>query len=124
MRQDDRLPFFQALRRARASAFPPDEFVEQEGLMLAGEILALARWAGIGPRVSVLDLCCGVAGPGRLITQELGCTYLGVDYSASALEIARERAGELLGRFEVSCIPPVPDGRFDVVLLFETMLAF
>jgi SAM-dependent methyltransferase len=92
--------------------------------MLSGEILALARQAGIAPGVSVLDLCCGVAGPGLLITQELGCTYLGVDYSSSALEIARERAGELPCRFEVSRIPPIPAGPFDVVLMFETMLAF
>jgi SAM-dependent methyltransferase len=124
MRQDDRVPFFGALQRARASAYPPGEFVDQEGFMLAGEILALARRAGIAPRVSVLDLCCGVAGPGRLITRELGCTYLGVDYSADALGIARKRAGELPCRFEVSRIPPIPAGPFDVVLMFETMLAF
>jgi SAM-dependent methyltransferase len=124
MKQDDRLPFFQALQQARGSAYPPGEFVEQEGFMLAGEILALAGRAGIAPGVSVLDLCCGVAGPGRLITQELGCTYLGVDYSSSAVEIARERAGELPCRFEVSHIPPIPAGPFDVVLMFETMLAF
>ncbi len=92
--------------------------------MRAGEIRALAGRAGIAPGVSVLDLCCGVAGPGRFITRKLGCAYLGVDYSASALEIARERAGDLPCRFEVSRIPPVPLGRFDVVLLLETMLAF
>jgi SAM-dependent methyltransferase len=124
MKQDDRLPFFEALQRARASAYPPGEFAEQEGFMLAGEILALARRAGIAPSVSVLDLCCGVAGPGRLIAQETGCTYLGVDYSAGALEIARDRTGELPCRFEVSHIPPIPSGPFDVVLMFETMLAF
>jgi SAM-dependent methyltransferase len=124
MKQDDRLPFFRALQPARASAYPPGEFVEQEGFMLAGEILALARRGGIAPRTSVLDLCCGVAGPGRLITKELGCTYLGVDYSSSALEIARERAAELPCRFEVSRIPPIPAGPFDAVLMFETMLAF
>ena len=92
--------------------------------MPAWQIRALARRAGIAPGVSVLDLCCGVAGPGRLITRELGCTYLGVDFSSSAIEIARERAGELPCRFEVSRIPPIPPGRFDVVLLFETLLAF
>jgi SAM-dependent methyltransferase len=72
----------------------------------------------------VLDLCCGVAGPGRFITRQLRCSYLGVDSSASAIEIARERAGDLPCRFEVSRIPPIPPGPFDVVLLLETMLAF
>src|SRR5207302_3147778 len=92
--------------------------------MSGGEILALARQAGIASGVSVLDLCCGVAGPGRFITQELGCSYLGVDLSASAIQIAQRRAAELSCRFEVSRIPPVPAGPFDVVLLLETMLAF
>jgi SAM-dependent methyltransferase len=124
VRQDDRAPFVRALQRARVSAYAPGEFVEQEGFMGAREIRALADRAGIASGVSVLDLCCGVAGPGRFITQELGCTYLGVDYSASAIEIARARADGLPCRFEVSDIPPLPRGRFDVVLLFETMLAF
>lgn len=92
--------------------------------MRAGEIRALALRAGIGPGVSVIDLCCGVAGPGRFITRELACTYLGVDFSSSAIEIARARAGDLSCRFEVARIPPVPRGPFDVALLFETMLAF
>ncbi len=63
-------------------------------------------------------------GRGRFITQELGCAYLGVDSSRSAVEIARERAGDLPCRFEVARIPPIPPGQFDAVLLFETMLAF
>jgi SAM-dependent methyltransferase len=124
MKQDERAPFIEALRRARTSAYAPGEFVEQESFMRATEVLTLAGRAGIAPGVSVLDLCCGVAGPGRLITRELGCAYLGVDYSASAIDVARERAGELPCRFEVSRIPPIPAGPFDVVLLFETMLAF
>jgi SAM-dependent methyltransferase len=124
VKQEERAPFEQALRRARVSAYAPGEYVEQENFMRAGEILALAERAGIAPGVSVLDLCCGVAGPGRFITRELGCTYLGLDLSASAIEIARERAGDLPCRFEVSRIPPLPPGPFDVVLLLETMLAF
>jgi SAM-dependent methyltransferase len=124
MKQDERAPFVQALQRARVSAYASGEFVEQESFMRAGEIRALAVRAGIGPGVSVLDLCCGVAGPGRFITQELGCAYLGVDSSPSAIDIARERAGDLPCRFEVAEIPPIPAGPFDVVLLLETMLAF
>jgi SAM-dependent methyltransferase len=122
--QDERAPFVRALRRARVAAYAPGEFVEQESFMRAEEIRALARRAGIAPGVSVLDLCCGVGGPGRLITREFGCTYLGVDSSSSAIGIARERALDLDCRFEVSRIPPVPAGPFDVVLLLETILAF
>ena len=124
MKQDERAPFVQALQQARLSAYAPGDFVDQESFMRAGEILSLAVQARIAPGVSVLDLCCGVAGPGRFITRELGCRYLGVDLSSSAIEIARERAGDLPCRFEVSRIPPIPPGPFDVVLLLETMLAF
>jgi sarcosine/dimethylglycine N-methyltransferase len=126
VRQDDRDPFDRALRRARESAYPPGEFVGQESFMRASEIVALARRAGIGPGVRVLDLCCGVAGPGRLVTAELGCAYLGVDASSSAVDLARERAGAagLDCRFHVARVPPLPAGPFDVVLLLATMLAF
>ena len=124
VKQDERAPFTRALERARVAAYAPGEFVEQESFMGAGEIRGLALRAGIAPGVSVLDLCCGVGGPGRYITRALGCSYLGVDLSASAIDIARERARELPCRFEVRQVPPVPPGPFDVVLLLETMLAF
>lgn len=124
MRQDERAPFVRALGRARVGAYAPGEFIEQESFMGAGEVRALARHAGIAAGVTVLDLCCGIGGPGRFITRERGCDYLGVDYSADAIEIARRRAGDLRCRFEVARIPPVPPGRFEVVLLLETMLAF
>src|SRR3954462_13042198 len=124
MRQDDRPPFERALQRARAAAYAPGEFVGQESFMTAGEIRALASRAGIGPGVEVVDLCCGVAGPGRLLARELGCDYLGLDASASAVAIARERAADLPCRFAVAQVPPLPAGPFDVVLLLETMLAF
>jgi SAM-dependent methyltransferase len=113
-----------ALERARAAAFPADQYVGQESFMQAGEIRELARQAGIGPGTLVLDLCCGTAGPGRMITAESGCRYLGVDYSGSALARARELAGDLPCRFEHAHVPPLPEGRFEVVLLLETMLAF
>ena len=57
--------------------------------MTAGEIRHLARRAGIGPVDSVLDLCCGVAGPGRLVAAETGCRYLGVDQDPAAVALAR-----------------------------------
>jgi SAM-dependent methyltransferase len=124
MRQDERAPFVTALQRAREAAYPPGEFVGQESFMRAGEIRALALRAGIRRGASVLDLCCGVAGPGLFVTRELGCAYTGVDSSASAVDIARRRAADLDCRFEVAQVPPLPPGPFDVILLLETMLAF
>jgi SAM-dependent methyltransferase len=124
VKQDERGPFVRALGRARESAYDPGEYVEQESFMRAGEIRALGVRAGIAPGVSVLDLCCGVAGPGRFLMHELGCDYVGVDSSPSAVGIARARARGLPCRFEAARIPPLPPGTFDVVLLLETMLAF
>jgi SAM-dependent methyltransferase len=113
-----------ALERARATAYPAGEYVGQESFMRAAEVRRLAQQARVGPGVPVLDLCCGVAGPGRMITAESGCRYLGVDHSASALATARQLAGKLPCRFEQAHLPPLPEGRFEVVFLLETMLAF
>ena len=63
MRQDDRAAFDRALHPARVAAYAPGEFVGQESFMTAGEIRALAVQAGVGPGITVLDLCCGIAGP-------------------------------------------------------------
>ena len=124
VRQDDRAPFDRALQpRARVG-------VRARRVRRAGELHDRRRDPGAGgagrhrPGVTVLDLCCGVAGPGRFLTRELGCDYLGVDASASAVAIARERADGLPCRFAVAQVPPLPAGSFDVVLLLETMLAF
>jgi ubiquinone/menaquinone biosynthesis C-methylase UbiE len=92
--------------------------------MRAAEVRTLAHRARVGPGVSVLDLCCGAAGPGRMITAESGCHYLGVDHSASALATAQQLTGNLPCRFEQAHLPPLPEGRFEVVLLLEAMLAF
>jgi ubiquinone/menaquinone biosynthesis C-methylase UbiE len=98
--------------------------VGQESFMRAAEVRGLAHQARVGPGVSVLDLCCGVAGPGRMITAESGCDYLGIDHSAGALATARQLARNLPCRFEQAHLPPLPEGRFEVVFLMETMLAF
>ena len=124
MGQDQRAPLLTALERARAAAYPVGEYVGQESFIRASEVRTLAHQTRIGPGISVLDLCCGVAGPGRMITAESGCRYLGVDHSASALATAQELAGNLPCRFEQAHLPPLPEGSFEVVLLLETMLAF
>ena len=114
----------EALSGAQQAAFGSAEYVEQESFIRASEIRALAGQAGIGRDVALLDLCCGVAGPGRFLVREFGCRYLGVDSSESAVAVAAIRADGLRCDFQVARIPPLPPGSFDVVLLLETMLAF
>jgi SAM-dependent methyltransferase len=121
---DGRRSLVEALRRGQVAAFGSGEYIEQESFIRASETRVLADQAGIGRDVSVLDLCCGIAGPGRLLTRELGCDYLGVDASEAAVAIAEDRAAGLSCRFAVARVPPLPAGPFEVVLLLETMLAF
>lgn len=125
-----------ALHDARIAAFSPGDYVGQESFMTRGDILSLAQQAGIGAGVSMLDLCCGTAGPGRLITSELGCDYLGIDYDEAAITLAQRRVSQLPCRFQVARLPPIPagiyggmndrirGGNYEVVLLLETFLAF
>ena len=117
-----------ALERAQRAAFGPAEYAEQESFVRASEIRVLAERAGIGPAHQTdaerHGADAGVAGPGRLLTRELGCDYVGVDASEDAIAVARERAGDLPCRFVVGEIPPLPQGTFDVVLLLETLLVF
>ncbi len=121
---DDRAAYGLALEQARQAAYPPGEYVGQESFMTASEIRALAGGARIGRADRVLDVCCGVAGPGRLVAAETGCRYLGVDLDPGAVAAARLAAADLPCRFEVRRVPPLPPGTFDVVLLLETLLAF
>ena len=83
----------------------------------------LARLAGIGAGMSVLDVGSGVGGPARLLAQAYGCTVTGVDLSEPFVEAARyltERTGQsgnvsfLAGS---ALVLPFEDGRFDAALL-------
>jgi SAM-dependent methyltransferase len=122
--QDERHSLVEALRGAQTAAIGPGEYVEQESFVRASEIRTLAQHAAIDSGVSVLDLCCGIAGPGRFLTRELSCDYTGVDSSAGAVAVATERARGLPCRFVVAQVPPLPPGEFEVVLLLEALLAF
>jgi len=120
----DRAAYGEALEPARLAAYPPGEYVGQESFVTAGEVRALVARAGVGPDATVLDLCCGVGGPGRLVAAVTGCRYLGVDEDPAAVRTARAAADGLPCRFETATVPPLPAGRFDVVMLLETLLAF
>ena len=122
--REDRRRAAAALARARREAYRPEPYTGQESFVSIHEVEALARAAGIGPGTQVLDLCCGVGGPGRALDRATGCRRLGVDRSVGALVLAREEARGG-GRFLAAEVPRLPlAGRFEVVLLVETFLAF
>jgi SAM-dependent methyltransferase len=120
----DRTTFAEALDEARLAAYPPGQYVGQESFMTAGEIRGLAERSEISHHDRVLDLCCGAAGPGRLVAAETGCDYLGEDEDPTAIAAARQAVAGQRCRFEVRRVPPLPPGEVDVVLLLETLLAF
>jgi SAM-dependent methyltransferase len=109
---------------AYRAGYPPGEFVGQESLATASQALEVAHRAGIGSGTSVVDLCCGSGGFGRHLVRALGCRYLGVDRSRAAITEARRRSSGLPCTFTTATVPPIPPGRYDVVLLLETFLAF
>ncbi|MCS5720210.1 methyltransferase domain-containing protein [Herbiconiux sp. CPCC 205763] len=124
MKMSRRADIDAALHDARVAAYLPGQFVGQESFMTADAVLALARNAGIDADTRVLDVCCGIGGPGRLVVRTFGCTYSGVDADAEAVALARELATGLPCTYSVGSVPPLPAGTFDVVLLLETVLAF
>jgi SAM-dependent methyltransferase len=120
-----------ALALARQRAYQPAPYDGQESFVGRDEVLALAAAAGIDGGMRVLDLCCGIGGPGRLIARATGCRLLGVDLQPGALALARDAARrdpELATRLPCLVAAEVPAlpfaGGFDVVLLVETFLAF
>ena len=125
MKQDERVPFVDALHRRTRGGVPAGR------VRRAGELHARQRDSGTGR--SGRHRRRGVGAGPVLRNRRAGAVHhprasvahiWGVDYSRSAIELARQRAGQLPCRFEVSRIPPIPSGPFDVVLLLETMLAF
>jgi sarcosine/dimethylglycine N-methyltransferase len=119
-----------ALRPAHVRAHREGEYVGQESFISAGEILDLARVAGVDARTGVLDLCCGSGGPALHLARQTGCRIVGVDRSSEAIHLARASAEHQgLGRRATfiasdALCPPIDDASFDAVLLYETMLAF
>jgi sarcosine/dimethylglycine N-methyltransferase len=83
----------------------------------------LAKLAGIGAGMSVLDVGSGVGGPARFLAATCGCRVTGVDLSEAFVEAARYLTGRTGQGGEVSFETasalelPFESGRFDVVLL-------
>ncbi len=83
--------------------------------------LELARDAGLGPDMHVLDVGSGVGGPSRCIAQEFGCRVTGIDLIEEYCRVAQMLALRIglsnLVTFRQgdACALPFPDAAFDVV---------
>lgn len=120
--------FVATLRAARLAAYRPGEYVGQENFLSAAGIRALAEAAGVGPGSRVLDLCSGTGGPARYLAEQLACRIVAVDRSLAALRLAQSAARDRGVGPRLACVAadaerlPV-SGRFEAVLLIETLLA-
>jgi sarcosine/dimethylglycine N-methyltransferase len=81
----------------------------------------LAKLADIGREHAVLDVCCGLGGPARLIAHRIGCRVTGLDLTPSRIESARRlttrvRLSHLVEFVEGDATAmPLPDAAFDRV---------
>ena len=91
--------------------------VERERYILEPDILELAAFESWRDR-DVLEAGCGIATDGAQFARA-GARYTGVDFSPTALRLARERFEKygLAGRFEPASLAELPfeDGSFDLV---------
>jgi SAM-dependent methyltransferase len=76
----------------RHMGFPPDT---RAGVVPAEAIPELAEELRLTSGSTLLDLACGRGGYGLLIAQKAGTSLIGVDFSAQALDEAREQAVRL-----------------------------
>jgi ubiquinone/menaquinone biosynthesis C-methylase UbiE len=98
----------------------------EQGAMLEGLTNDLLSRACLAPGMQVLDVGCGVGDVSLLAARIVGekGSVLGVDRSASSLEIARGRAKRRVERCETANISFVeadlttfePDGAFDAII--------
>lgn len=107
-----------------ADLFPFDQ--DHYGGVEAVEVLA--RRAAIGPGSTVLDVCCGLAGPARFLAVRHGCRVVGIELHAGRAAGAR-RLTEGVGlaalvrvvRADAAALP-VRAGAFDACISQEGLL--
>ncbi|SFR26095.1 Methyltransferase domain-containing protein [Lentzea waywayandensis] len=83
----------------RTLALPPG--LESTSMLGGAGLDEVASALGLGTGRVLLDLACGRGGYGLEIARRTGCRLVGVDFSAVAIEQARERSG---GDFRVGTL--------------------
>jgi ubiquinone/menaquinone biosynthesis C-methylase UbiE len=90
--------------------------------------IELARDAGLGLDMHVLDVGSGVGGPSRYIAQEFGCRVTGIDLTeeyclaAQMLALRIGLSNLVTYRQGDACALPFPDAAFDVVWTQHTAI--
>jgi ubiquinone/menaquinone biosynthesis C-methylase UbiE len=117
----------QALADLFRSAFDPSavpgvlgfSFVTMGGLARVADRLRAGRPA------MLLDAGCGWGGPGLWVAQRLGCSLQGIDFSATGVRLAGQRAGSLGvdARFGVGTLDAtgLADGFADAVMSVDAL---
>lgn len=103
-------------------------YVGQLSWATRDQLEALAHAAGISSSTRVLDLCCGTGGIALHMAQTFGCQIVGIDYSDTAIPLARQLA-EVAGlAHQVQFLHgnalalPFPDASFDVVFCVDSLV--
>jgi SAM-dependent methyltransferase len=102
------------------------------GLPAELESTSLLSWDGIGDVVAALelrtgdtlvDLACGRGGYGLEVARRTGARLIGIDFSAVAVGIARDRAGADGAEFRVGDLTAtgLPDASVDAIMCVDAM---
>ena len=77
-------------RRLRHEVYGED--LGQTGWRTAAEQVEIEEWLRLGPRVRVLDVCCGSGGPSLALAERTGCHVTGIDLEAVGVGRAKAAA--------------------------------
>ncbi len=82
------------LRRIWREAYGDEspEVASPSSFVTRSELRYIAQALGVGPGQTIVDLACGLGGPGLWVARETGTALIGVDFSPVAIEIARRTA--------------------------------
>jgi SAM-dependent methyltransferase len=88
-------PTFQRIWRAHALGPDYPDGFEHISFLTLPEMQGMATALHLSTGSALVDLACGMGGPGLWIARETGAQLVGIDVSAVALDAARQRARRL-----------------------------
>jgi SAM-dependent methyltransferase len=105
------------------------EDIGQHSWVTKGELDNFIRELRLSPDSKILDIGCGAGGPARYIAKLTGCQITGIDVNQDGIDVGRKLASQeglaekvTLMQVDAAQGLPFPEGSFDVVLSFETVI--